>query len=78
MSWEYSKYAARCENCGREGFCIKGSDDWNRTSTSWEGFESTAPNSTAVARKRSNPRDKVATCECGDSRIVIGEIIQDF
>lgn len=25
MSWEYSKYEARCENCGREGICIRGS-----------------------------------------------------
>jgi hypothetical protein len=77
MSWEYSKYEAKCENCGKEGFCIRGSDDWNRTSTSWEGFESIPPNSTAVGRMRADSRDQVAVCNCGNSRVVVGKYIED-
>lgn len=77
MSWEYSKYKAHCESCGREGFCIRGSDDWNRTSTSWEGFGSKEADPTAAARKRSDRRDSVALCECGSSNVKVGEHIGD-
>ena len=35
MSWEYTKYEAVCEACGRSGLCIEGSDDWGRSSTRW-------------------------------------------
>ena len=52
MSWEYSKYEAKCENCGREGFCIRGEDDWNRSSTQWIGFINLAPHVTEVVRMR--------------------------
>src|SRR2546423_7170410 len=43
MSWEYSRYHARCDKCGKEGVCISGSDDWGRISTSWDGFKSKQP-----------------------------------
>src|SRR5690349_11300813 len=38
MSWEYSKYEAYCEACGREGVCVEGSDDWGRSLMPWRGF----------------------------------------
>ncbi|MFZ2163410.1 MAG: hypothetical protein WAW02_14455 [Sideroxyarcus sp.] len=75
MSWEYSKYEARCENCGKEGVCIRGSDDWNRSSTSWQGFDSKPPDPTDVGRKRADARDQVAVCNCGNSKIVVGKYL---
>ena len=77
MSWEYSKYEAQCENCGKKGFCIRGSDDWNRTSVSWEGFENQEPHPSAVARKKANRRDAIGVCDCGSSKIVVGAVVQD-
>ena len=77
MSWEYSKYEAICEACGHSGFCIRGSDDWGRSSTTWEGFDSRSPNSTAVARKRVDSRDIEAVCTCGGTRIRVGKHIGD-
>ena len=50
MSWEYDKYEAVCEQCGRQGFCIEGSDDWGRSSTSWLGFEDQEPHPYAYPR----------------------------
>lgn len=52
MSWEYSKYEAHCESCGRQEVSIKGSDDWNRFSTEWEGFQNVEASPTAVARQK--------------------------
>lgn len=77
MGWEYSKYAAVCSECGRQGVCIKGSDDWCRTSTSWEGFKDQAADPNAIVRKRADPRDSRALCECGSDKIVIGQLIKD-
>lgn len=77
MSWEHTRYEARCEGCGRVGVCIRSSDDWNRSATRWEGFDSTPPNATAVGRKRVDVRDLEAVCTCGDTRIVVGEILKD-
>lgn len=73
MSWEYSTYEAHCEDCGRRGFCIEGSDDWNRSSTTWEGFDMREPHPTAVARKKADARDMVPVCKCGSSNIVVGK-----
>jgi hypothetical protein len=78
MSWEYSKYEALCENCGRTGFCIQGSDDWNRSSTTWEGFNSTEPSASSVARKRLDSRDRQGKCECGSSDITVGRLIETY
>ena len=75
MSWEYSKYEARCKNCGKEGFCIRGSDDWNRTSISWIGFDSEPPSPTDVARKRADSRDQVPVCSCGASKVIVGRYL---
>ena len=77
MSWEYSKYEAQCKSCGRKGFCIKGSDDWNRSSTTWEGFDSKDPHPTLVARKHVDRRDSVPVCSCGSSEILIGDFVGD-
>lgn len=77
MSWEYSKYKARCSNCGKEGFCLRGSDDWGRSSTSWEGFDNTEPDINDVGRKRADTRDMRPTCTCGNQRIEIGDCIGD-
>jgi len=73
MSWEYTRYAARCKNCGREGVCVVGMDDWNRSSTTWEGFDSSPPDPTAVGRKRVDTRDLVGVCKCGSRKISVGE-----
>lgn len=76
MSWEYEKYEARCESCGKTGFCIRGSDDWNRSSTRWEGFEEVAPSSTAVGMKHADARNLVGQCDCGKSKIVLGSRVE--
>jgi hypothetical protein len=76
MSWEYRRHKARCENCGAEGICIEGSDDWNRFSRSWEGFSGKPPDPTAVGRKRADPRQSTPICACGSSRIAVGERLE--
>lgn len=76
MSWEYIKYEAKCTECGQKGICIKGMDDWNRCSTSWEGFENKEADSNAVARKRTDIRDLRAICHCGSSKIEVGHVIE--
>lgn len=75
MGWEYFKYKAKCENCGREGFCIRGDDDWNRSSTHWIGFENVSPHVNAVARKRADARDSRPVCECGNGSVAVGEYL---
>lgn len=72
MGWEYIKYEAKCESCGRVGVCIRGDDDWNRSSTTWIGFVNIAPDVTAVARKRADARDLRPVCECGKSSVTVG------
>lgn len=76
MSWEYSKYEAKCETCGKQGFCIRGMDDWCRTSTSWEGFDEIDPDPTAVARKRAGIRDSSPICSCGSGKVVAGKRVE--
>lgn len=73
MSWEYDRYSATCRNCGHVGVVVIGSDDWGRFSTSYEGFENSAPSGTAVGRKRSDARESVARCRCGGSDVERGE-----
>jgi hypothetical protein len=75
MSWEYDKYEAVCEDCGHQGFCIRGSDDWGRTGTGWKGFENRPPHPYAVARKRASPDDKTPLCACGSTRITVGKYV---
>ena len=75
MSWETDRYLARCEQCGREGVCVRRSDDWGRTETLWEGFAASPPSATAVARGRSGARDLVATCACGSMGIGVHELL---
>lgn len=78
MSWEYSKFEAQCDNCRKQGFCIKGSDDWNRTSTTWEGFDNVSADATEVARKKADRRDARPICSCGSSRISVGKYVGDI
>ena len=73
MSWEYTRFRARCDDCGADGVCVEGSDDWNRTSRSWEGFGGRPPDPTAVGRKRADSRQLNPVCACGSSRISVGE-----
>lgn len=54
MSWEYSKYEAVCKQCGHQGFCIEGSDDWGRSCTWWEGFNGRPSSPTAVGRMKAS------------------------
>lgn len=78
MSWEHSKYKAKCVQCGHEGFCIRSSDDWNRSGTSWEGFENVEPDATAVSRKRVDRRDSQPVCKCGSNKIEVGDYLGDI
>lgn len=73
MSWEYFKYEARCESCGKAGFCIRGDGDWNRSSTHWIGFENISSHVNAVARMRADARDSRPVCECGNGSVVVGQ-----
>lgn len=75
MSWEYEKYEASCRDCGQVGVCIKGSDDWGRSSTHWEGFDIAPPDSTSVARRHTDSRDFRATCKCGSTNIAINNLV---
>jgi hypothetical protein len=54
MGWKYSSYKATCADCGREVVCIKGSDDWYRSSTTWEGFKNHAADPNDVGRMRAD------------------------
>jgi hypothetical protein len=75
MSWEHKKYQAFCENCGRTGFCIKASDDWGRSATSWIGFDNKPPNPHEVARKKISGDDYEAVCNCDKSKVVLGKCL---
>lgn len=77
MGWDYARYIATCKQCGHQGVCIRGDDDWMRTSTSWEGFSQIEPDPTAVGRKRASPQDMRPVCKCGSYNITVGEQIKD-
>lgn len=77
MGWEYTRYIAKCNECGHEGVCTQGSDDWCRSSTSWEGFDNETPDVNAVARKRSDLRESRPLCICGSRDIEVGKVIKD-
>ena len=72
MSWDYEKLEACCKDCGKIGFCVRGDDDWGRSSTHWIGFDNVAPSPTDVDRKRADSRDSRAKCSCGSSNIPVG------
>lgn len=76
MSWEYLKYEATCQDCGKTGYCIEGSDDWGRHSRDWEGFENQEADGTAVARKRADKREARGLCSCGSSNIEKGKFVE--
>jgi hypothetical protein len=77
MSWDYTRYKATCKQCGATGVCTQGSDDWMRSSTSWEGFTEVAPSAYEVGRKRADARDMGARCACGSTNVEVGEVLQD-
>jgi len=77
MSWDYTRYRARCTTCGHIGVCLQGSDDWGRSSTKWEGFESCPPDPTEVARKKTDARNMRARCKCGSTEILVEERLTD-
>jgi len=77
MSWERSKFEARCDTCGATGFCIQSSDDWGRSETDWIGFANQPPSGTAVARGRAGPRDSLPLCTCGSRAVTIGTRLGD-
>jgi hypothetical protein len=74
MGWEYRRFKAICKSCGVEGICIRGDDDWGRSSTKWEGFAQESPSSTSVGRKRLDARDMQAVCSCGSVQIAVENI----
>lgn len=76
MGWEYFRYLAKCVDCGHQGVCIQGDDDWGRKSTSWEGFENQSPDPTSVAKKRADLRESRAQCKCGSQNIAVGNLIK--
>jgi hypothetical protein len=76
MSWEHSKYEARCTACGKKGLVIRSSDDWGRSSTKYVGFENERPDATAVGRKRADARDNSGRCDCGSGSIDLGAFIE--
>ncbi len=75
MGWDYTRYTAKCKECGREGVCIRGEDDWFRSSTSWEGFKRAEPDATSVGRKKSDLRDFRPICACGSTEVEVGSVI---
>lgn len=77
MGWEQTKYRASCSSCGKTGICVQRSDDWGRHSTTWIGFRNVAPSPTAVGRKRADARDSRPLCECGSTKITIGDAIEE-
>ena len=72
MGSDRIKYEATCGDCGKKGFCIQAKDDWNRSSTTWIGFENIKPDPQAVAQKRVDARDSQPQCTCGSRNIKIG------
>ena len=77
MSWQYTRYEARCDVCGNTGVCTQGSDDWGRSSTTWEGFSSKQPDPTAVARKRksADPTSVCPSCHFLHATLPISDIV---
>jgi len=77
MSTEHDRYQATCDTCGHEGVCIRSSDDWSRSRTNWEGFDTKPVDQQAILRKRANPGDTFPTCpECGATAISVGAHIE--
>lgn len=77
MSWEHNHYLATCAGCGREGECIRSSDDWNRTETRYVGFTNKAPDAVAVAQKRVGSGDMSPVCPmCGSTEIRVGRLLK--
>ena len=58
-----------CDDCGAEGLKIDSGDHWMRQTISWEGFESKAPDPSAVARKKTDYRASIGICKCGGTSL---------
>lgn len=73
MSWEYSRFEARCAECGRTGVRIEGANDWGQSTISWEGFDTTPADWVEVARHRVD--QNMPICNCGGTNVVVGAYI---
>ena len=78
MSWEYSRHEAVCDQCGKKGFRVSGSDDWDQHETRWEEFENIPPDPYEVGRMRVGGRDMRPHCSCGSTKITVGKLVERF
>lgn len=78
MSWEHVYYEATCKKCGKKGFQIHSSDDWNRSETSWEGFEpfTDFPRHDELVARKKIDENSYAKCECGSTDIEVGKFVK--
>jgi hypothetical protein len=76
MSWEITKYEAVCQDCGRKGVCIKGSNDWGRFLCTWEGFDNLNPPPVLVLRGKLSRDHMLPKCACGSMDIEVGDVIE--
>lgn len=69
MSWDETRHKATCSQCGHDGVQINRSDDWGRSETSWEGFDTVPASDYEYHRGRSEAL--VPKCKCGSKSISI-------
>lgn len=69
MSTDRTRFIAQCDECGKTGVSISASDDWNRSWTEWEGFDTEPVDPYLVERKREEPMRPV--CSCGSRKITV-------
>lgn len=77
MSSDHHYYEATCKHCGKRGFRISSTDDWNRSKHSWEGFEPLRDflrYDELVTRKQIDVNE-YAKCECGSTDIEVSQTI---
>lgn len=80
MSWEHCYYKATCKKCGKTGFKVSSSDDWNRSEISWKGFTPFTDSPSCdylVGRKRIDPNE-YAKCSCGSTDIEVDTQISEI
>lgn len=75
MSWDHYRYEAICKQCNHIGVCIKSSNDWNESKTTWEGFNTKSADPYLVGRMHIDEMTPV--CHCGSTDIEVGKILRD-